>query len=82
MAESSAKVSLVGAASSRLVVAYGSAPDRKRIGLRWTVIVSAPTVEVPVDQPYVVQPTGPAGEGRRLSFARGSNVLLWDGELI
>ncbi len=72
----------VGAAASRLVEAYDSAPDRKKIALRWTVIVSAPTVEVPADRPYVVQPTGPAGEGRRLSFARGSTVLLWDGELV
>jgi hypothetical protein len=72
----------IGAATERLVVAYDSAPDRKRIALRWAVIVSAPTVEVPTDQPYVVQRTGPAGEGRRLSFAPGSTVLLWDGELI
>ena len=72
----------VGAAAARLVEAYDSVPDRKKIALRWALIVSAPTVEVPADQPYVVRPTGPAGEGRRLSFAPGSTVLLWDGELI
>ncbi len=72
----------IGAATERLVDAYGSVPDRKRIGLRWAVIVSTPTVEVPQDQPYVVQHTGPAGEGRRLSFAPGASVLLWDGELL
>jgi len=69
----------VVAATHRLARAYGSEPERKRLPLRWSVEVTEPTVSVPSGYEYLLERTGPDEAGRRLAFAPGTELLLWDG---
>lgn len=69
-------------ATARLVEAYGSDPDRKRLRLRWTVEVRHPTMTVPDRYRFVMQSAGPDGQGRVLVFTPGTELMLWDGDCV
>jgi hypothetical protein len=69
-------------ASDRLVRAYGSEPDHKRLPLRWAVEVADASVAVPDGFNYVLERTGPDRRGRRLAFVPGTEMRLWTGDLI
>jgi hypothetical protein len=69
----------VVAATHRLARAYGSEPERKRLPMRWSGEVTEPTVAVPSGYEYLLERTGPDESGRRLAFAPGTELLLWDG---
>lgn len=66
-------------ASRRLVEAKDLVPDRRKLPLAWTVTVER--VRVPVEDGWNVRSTG-AGDGRVLSFAPGSSLVLWDGDCL
>jgi hypothetical protein len=66
-------------ASRRLVDAKGVVPDRHRLRLSWTVVVDRPTVAVA--GAWSMHATD-SGDGRVLSFAPGTSLLLWDGDVL
>lgn len=67
-------------ASRRLVDAKDLVPDRSRLPLRWAVVVERPTVDVSAGS--VMSRTGAGDDGRLLSFAPGTAVLLWNGDCL
>jgi hypothetical protein len=69
-------------ATDRLVQAYGSVPDHKRLPLRWAVQVTTSTVEVPEGYSYVLERTGPDERGRVLAFTPGTEMRLWTGDCL
>jgi hypothetical protein len=69
-------------ASNRLVRAYGSEPDHKRLPLRWTVEVAPATRRVPDGYRYVLERTGPDERGRVLAFSPGTDMRLWSGDCL
>ncbi|MGZ4711875.1 MAG: hypothetical protein ACXV9S_02820 [Acidimicrobiia bacterium] len=66
-------------ASRRLVDAKGSVPDRRGLPMRWAVAVEPRSVEV--DDGWVMRQTGSA-DGRLLTFAPGTAMLLWNGDCL
>lgn len=66
-------------ASRRLVRAKDLVSDRRRLPLSWSVRVERPTVAV-VDG-WNLRSAGSA-DGRVLSFAPGTSLMLWDGDVL
>ncbi len=66
-------------ASRRLVDAKDLVPDRRKLPLAWAVTVER--AQVPVTDGWNVRGTG-TPDGRVLSFAPGSSLLLWDGDCL
>lgn len=66
-------------ATRRLVTAKDLLADRRRLPLSWSVTVERPTVTV--IEGWNLRSTGTA-DGRVLSFAPGSSLLLWDGDVL
>ena len=69
-------------ASDRLVQAFGSEPDHKRLPLRWAVEVRQPTASVPDGYRYRLERTGADQRGRVLAFTPGTDVRLWSGDCV